>query len=304
MSLILSPYVIPSGGAVGLAFSTAASGTIVLSRATSGVSGISAFDTLYSGAPLTDSGSGQFYLDIGDLLPGPLDISQLYVYRLTDVNGTLQSAPISPVNSVLLEPDSLTPIFMRIMQGGVDSTTLPAGINSAQVLQAMPLNGMPPLPIIVCLPELVQQEYVPIGQNVINPVTDPNASQNIWTISEYAKRVYRVSIMSTSAIEREYYRDSIVAWWKIMLATVLQPMGYDLHHRYQAASYQVSDAQGGQQPGFYGCDVALEFIGSRNIATVSAYGLINTIAVTGVISNLDGSGVTDLTLTIPPTGSI
>lgn len=293
-ALSLNAYVIPSGGAVGLQFATSTSGMISLSRAVSGGS----FTSLYSGAPLMTHGQGQFYLDVGDQLPGPLDPSLFYVYQLSDITGTVQTPGIQAVNSVNIEQDSLTTIFMRIIQGGVNTQTLPPGISVAQIIQAMPINSLPPLPSIVVTPELVQQHYVPIGADVPQFIDNKGAQANVWTLSEQADRTYRVSVLSGSATEREFYRDAVIAWFRIMLSQVLQPMGYDITHRYQAAMYQVSDQNSGQTPGFYGCDISCEFTGSRNVAVVTNYGPIAAIMVSAAVSDQ-----TIQTASLPPTGT-
>ena len=186
MPQFTSIYAIPTGGAIGLQFSTAASGTISLSRATSGTSGLSAFTTIYSGASTTCNGSGQFFADVGDYLPGPLTAAALYVYQLTDSSGSVQSAPVVPVAGTNLEQDGLTALMIRLMQAGISNIQPPPGIATANVYQAMPLVGWPPMPFVVVTPELLQQEEVPIGQDVEKP-----SLTNTWTQTEQARRVYR-----------------------------------------------------------------------------------------------------------------
>ena len=82
--------------------STNASGVMVISRAVSGVAGLSTFTQLYSGAPLA------YYVDPGEFSPGPLIAASGYVYAVTDLNGTTQVGPVYPAQTIPIKPDGMT----------------------------------------------------------------------------------------------------------------------------------------------------------------------------------------------------
>jgi hypothetical protein len=276
VAVFLKTTPIPTGGAVSLLFNTGVSGTIALARATSGVGGISAYTTLYSGATLTESGKNQFFLDYGDGLPSPLVSGTTYVYQLTDTDSsTVQTGGVLTPSAFNLESDGITQILIRLLQAAVTNNVPPEGVKPARITQAMPLNGIVPLPMIVITPELLQQGDQKIGEDVELP--DKN---NIWTMSEFAEFLYRVSVLATTAVERDYYRDLMIAAFKIAQAYVFQFLGDNITHTYQAASYQVSDLPNNKLPGFYGCDVMLSMIGTFNLAIFTSYGLIETITAT------------------------
>lgn len=275
--------VVPTGGAVALRFTTAASGNITLSRAVSGAGGIGVFEPIYQGQPLAASGINQFFLDYGDGLPAPLVSGTAYVYQLADQNGITQTAGVLTPSSFNLESDGITQIMQRLLQAAVTNNIPPTGVKPARVAQAMPLNGMPPMPFVVLTPELLQQHEQQIGEDVELP--DNN---NIWTMSEFASRLFRISAIAQTAVERDYYRNLIVAVFKMACAYVFSQIGDNVTHTWQAASYQVSDANQGLGPGFYGVDVLVEITGTFNLAIMTSYGLIETIVATasGAISGV------------------
>lgn len=284
-------YAVPTGGAIGIEFSTAPSGTISLARAVSG----GAFSTLYSGAPLASGGVNQFFLDYGDGLPAPLASGTTYVYQLADVGGTVFSAGIQTNGAFALLSDSVTQTLVRLLQAAVANNVPPAGVQPARVIQAMPLTGLPPMPCVVVTPELLQQAEQKVGQDVEQP-----DATNTWTMSEFALRLYRVSIISTSAVERDYYRNLVIAAFKISLAYVFGPIGENVTHTYQAASYQVVDPHAGQTPGFYGCDVMLELTGTFNLAITTDYGIIATITAEASGGIDGGAGGAVVSVRVPP----
>lgn len=299
----LIAQVIPTGGAVALTLTTATSGVITLSRATSGFpagSGLSAFSTLYSGAPFANElmpDGKPFatpYFDTGDLLPAPLNPSQLYVYQLIDVNGSVQTPPILPAVELTIQPDPLTQILIRLLQAGINSLA-PSSFNISggkipQVLYDMPLAGFPPMPFVTVNLDLLQQEQIPIGQSV----QKTNSAGN-WVITGFAKFAYRISVLANSSPERDFYRDAVVAIFRSILASVFQPLGRDITHRYQIANGQVVKEKQLEMPGFYYADVMLEFSGTFNTLITINYGIINTIIFTGTTP--DG---TEIQVQVPP----
>lgn len=264
----ITAYVIPTGGAVGLQLT--GTGGWTLSRAVSGDTGLSTFTQIGSG---TFPVSGQiFFLDVGEGMPGPLSPTGTYVYEFTDDAGTVQSPGLVPVLSVDIQQDGLTAAIQRLLQGFINSLKIPGKAPRPQVLHAMPLQGFPPLPIIVVYPELGQQAEVPIGKDVEN--TDATGT---WVNSELADRVYRISILAANAIDREFYRDAVIAFFKVGLSYFLSQIGQDVRQRWQAANYQVTGDNQSLSPGFYGCDISLEITGVYNISVTTTYGLISTI---------------------------
>ena len=256
---LISYEVVPVGGAIAL--SMACSGATTLTRTVSGGSPV----TLYSGNQIL------YYLDTGDQLPAPLDPTLNYTYTLTDVNGSVSTGYIQPATSLNIDQEPLTQILMRLLQAGVNSLVVPAGLKRAQVLQAMPIAGVPAMPFVTINQDLLQQEEVPIGQSVLQPV------DNSWTITGFCKRMYRVSILSTSGQERDFYRDAIVGIFESIYQSVLQKIGIDVHHEYQVASGQVARDLDGMSPGFYYSECLLTFVGTLNVTITCNYGIISTI---------------------------
>jgi hypothetical protein len=271
---------IPTGGAIGMELVTAA-GNWTLSRAISVSGSPGAFVEISSG---TQAASGKLYhLDTGDGLPTALPPTNFYIYQLTDTQGSVQSVPVEPVSSVEILQSNLDQTMIRLMQGGIDSMQLPEGIGRAKVSHAMPLTGFPPLPFLVVYEELLQQEEVPIGGDISNP--DPVTG--IATFSNFARRLYRVTVLSQNPQERKFYRDAVIAFFKVWLATFFSAIGSDLRQKFIATSYQVSGDTINKSPGFFGCDIALEITGTLNVAVVTTYGIINEIIMTATESSFD-----------------
>lgn len=284
--------IIPTGGAIQLTLTTAISGNVTLARAVSGATGLGTFTTLYSGTPyvsqLDSSGNPipTLYLDTGDQLPSPLLPGTLYVYSLTDANGTAQTPPFNPAVSINLQPEPLTQIMIRLLQAGINSL-VPSSFNSnggkiPQVLHDMPLAGFPAMPFVTVNCDLVQQEEIPIGQNVQQPDKSGN-----WTIGGFAKFVYRISVFANNSPERDFYRDAVIGIFNAILQSVFVPLGKNIRHRYQAANGQVAQDNTLQIPGFYYSDVMLEFEGVMNIVVTATYGLIAEIIFTGTTPSGD-----------------
>lgn len=278
-------FPIPSGGAIGINLSTAISGTVTLSRAVSGSGGLSSFTTIYSGAPLSDTGETCFYLDFGDASPGPLLAGQLYVYRLTDVSGTDQSLPAMTASSVDIEWIDYEAMIVALLQGAVNTITLPPGVQKARVLSAMPLAGNPPLPLIFLNQDIVAQQYVPIGADDEKVGDLRPGRTNVWTQTEIDRHLVRLTVLSLSASERNFYRDFVRAVVRVVFAYAFSQFGASIEHSSEAVSYQEVDQTNLMIPGFYAADVLMEFVATDNIKIVTNYQLINTItaAVSSVL---------------------
>jgi len=280
----LKTTLIPTGGAVSLSIS--ASGATTLSRAVSGVSGLGAFTQLYSGPAI------QYYLDVGDLLPAPLVATDQYVYQLTDTSGTLTSSPITPACFLNLQIEPLLSILIRLLQAGINNLVPPTGINKAQVIQAMPLGGLQPMPFIVCNLDLKQMSDIPIGQTAEQVDKDGN-----WTMTGFARYIFRTSILATNSLDRDFYRDAVVGIFLSIIKSVFSPLGLDIRHNYQASSGQVANDTDAKAPGFYYCDVLTTFEGTFNTLITPSYGLMNTITFTGY-SETDNVPVISTSVTV------
>lgn len=266
--------VIPTGGAVLLllpGYLDPSVPTMTLSRAVSGVSGLGTFTQIYSGSPLP------VWVDAGDMLPAPLSPTTQYVYQITDASGTSQAGPITPSGGILTKPDQLTELFIRLLQAGVSNLPLPQGINPVQVVTAMPQGGWQALPFIIVNLDLLQQAETQIGQDVTFPDTN---NPNSWSISVYAKRLWRVTVFTKNTKERDFYRDSLLAIFQVLLPSVFVPLGLEIHHSFQAASGTDPKEYDGHIPGFYYADLLFEIDGSFEAAQVLNYGLIETITTT------------------------
>jgi hypothetical protein len=278
MALNLDVFPIPSGGAIGIKITTAVSGAVTLSRATSGASGLSAWSQLYSGAPFSDTGEQCFYLDIGDQTPGPLQGGVMYVYQLTDISGSKQSNPVIPASNITVEETQYTQMLIRLLQGAINAASLPAGYKRPRVLNAMPLAGSPPLPLIVLNPELVAQQEIPIGADneIVGDLIQPGRV-NIWTQTEQDHHMFRITVFALSPEERDYYRMFIIAILRISVAYAFSQFGADTSRDFEAVSYQEVDQASSMTPGFYASDILFSFTATGNVKVVTNYDIIETI---------------------------
>lgn len=278
----LTASVVPTGGAIMLNLpgyvSPTASGTITIARAVQSGGTLSAFGTLYSGPPLA------VWIDAGDGTdgapgPAPLSASLAYVYQVTDSGGAVQVGPLTPAPSLQPSNDGLTQLFIRLLQAGINNLTLPTGVQPVQVTTQMPVGGWQALPFIIVNLDLIQQDEVPIGQDM----PQPDAS-NVWEITTYAKRVWRVTVLSRSAAERDFYRDSLLSIFQALKATVFAPLGLDNRHDFQAASGTDVNEWEGRSPGFYFADVLMTISGTMSVALLTGYGVIQSFAVTPTVT--------------------
>jgi hypothetical protein len=271
---------------------TATSGSVVLSRATSGASGLSSFTPIYSGATLSDTGEATFFLDIGDNTPGPLQGGVQYVYQLTDVNGTVQSPPVIPASTINIERTNYSQIVVALLQGAINAAQLPNGYKPARVMAAMPLAGFPALPLIFLNEDLNQQENIPIGvdNETVGDLIQPGRV-NIWTQTEQDSYMLRLTVISLNSDERYFYRDFIKAVMRMSMAYAFSQFGADLEHSFQANAYQEVDQTNNVMPGWYACDVLFSFTATANIAVTTSYDLIETIL--GTYSDYEGNVVVE-----------
>ncbi len=295
--------VVPTGGVIRLEMPgwlppASGLGTAVISRAVSGASGLSSFTTLYSGTP----GYGAEWVDAGDELTSPLLSGSGYVYQVSDGTGTTQVGPAYPVPTFVTYTDQLTQLFIRLLQAGVNNLVLPpyvsppvggpgSGYGTIQVLSQMPQGGFQALPYIIVNLDLIQQREVMIGQDVQVP-----DQAGHWHVNVNAKRVWRVTVMSRNPTERDFYRDSLIAIYQLLLATVFMPIGLEVHHEFQAASGTDAREWDGMAPGFYYSELLFEIDGEFPVAVVQPPQYIEALTVAPTY----GDGVSD-TFEAPPT---
>jgi hypothetical protein len=269
--------------------------TVSISRAVSGPLGPGPWTTVYSG-PLVSA-----YVDAGDSLPGPLDPFTSYVWQVTDATGTTEVGPLTPASTVVTQPDYLTNLMVRSLQACVNNMVFPPGFLPpnggipAQVTVKMPQQGWQAMPFIVVNLELIQQTEVGIGEDVVNPNQD-----NQWTLWSNAKRVYRVSIFSQDAEERDFYRDSLLILFRVLKATVFAPIGQNVSHSYQAVSGTDAKEWEGHTPGFYYADLMLELDGVFSATVTTNYLPILGIDVVLDAHSYGGSESVQVPMQIPP----
>lgn len=275
-------FPVPTGGAVRMKFpgylqSSSGITFMALARAVSGVSGLSAFTPFYSGAPLVS------YVDVGDGTAGPLDPATAYVWQVTDDTGSIQLGPLTPAGQLDSAPDQLTNLLIWLLQGALNSLTLPPGFPApgngqpVKVTTQMPANGLQAMPFIVVNLDLIQQSEVALGE-------DANFSPtNEWTLFVNAKRMWRVTVVCQSAMERDFYRDNLLIIFRVLKATVFGPIGYGVTHSFQANSYTDAKEWEGMVPGFYGADLMLELDGVFNTTVLTNYAVIQAITVNATI---------------------
>ena len=272
---------IPTGGACTLAMtdyaSTNASGVMVISRAVSGVAGLSTFTQLYSGAPLA------YYVDPGEYSPGPLIAASGYVYAVTDLNGTTQVGPVYPAQTIPIKPDGMTSLFVWLLQGSIANLTYPAGIAPppSKVTTEMPKRGFPPLPFIVVNLDLLAQRFTQIGQDVPNPNIE-----NQWVQPIFVDWRWRVTVLGNNSRERDFFRDAVITTWTSLQSSVFANIGMNTTHDFMANSWQIADFAKQSDPGFYGADVMCHLTGVFNAMTLTNFPFIEQIDGT-IISDVD-----------------
>ena len=265
-NITLTATVIPVGGIVSLDVQTPDStGTWLLTRQAAGGEAV----VLYDGpaAPLNPN-----WLDVGDLTGQPLNPALEYTYTFTSASGSA-TATATPAATVQVEPDPYVLIMLRVLQAGFASLALPAGWKKRpQVIHAMPIAGQPPLPLLTIQLDLVQQRDVPIGHGINNDMTD----QNTYAIEETVHRRFRVTVLTSSVDEREFYRDCVIAFFKAVLVPILEARGNNIRHDFQSVSSQVVGEQ--MNPGFYFAELGLAFDGVLSVNLTTNYGVIEAVA--------------------------
>jgi hypothetical protein len=262
----LNASVVPCGGIVVLNYyndpESPPVGPWALTRVASGSTDPAV--TLYAGAPVV------LTIDSGYPTNIPLNPATTYVYTLTDPSGSV-SVSVQPASTVTIQTDDLTTLLIRMLQAGIAGITLPdpAWIRP-KILHAMPLTGRPALPIITLADQLLQQQFVPLGENVNTDYT-----LNQYYINDIIMRHYRITILTTTVLERQFYRDTVIGLFKSVMGPLLEQIGQNVTHRYQAASSQVVGEV--NNPGFYFCDINLELTGVFNILVTTNYGVIAII---------------------------
>jgi len=271
MANTISYEVIPTGGIIKLTLKTTEATGWVLTR----LWGPNR-DILYQGAaPVTPDATGLYtwvFLDIGDNTNLPLDPTTAYMYQFATTNFTVATPLITPACALTIEMDPYLPIIMRIIEAGVTSTLRPDSFREIPTVQvALPLTGVPRLPIISVTPVLMQQTKVPIGNGV-----NTDYQNNYYSIYEQVKRRYSVSVFSKSTEERDFYSTAVVVIFKSALISVLESMGVNSSH-----SFQISYTQDVEnEPGFYLAEVSLEFEGGFGAGITTSYGPVTAFDTT------------------------
>lgn len=263
----------PTGGIVVLEPESAADfGTWTLTRYLSvggqNVSGV----VLVQG--VTGVSPTQAFVDIGDGTNAPLNSGNLYVYSFETANGKAVTPALSPACTITVNQDEMGQILYRALQSGINHLSIPAAFqNRPQVMQAMPLAGVgtPALPAITFNDTLLQQGDIPIGQDV-----DTDATYNFWEVAGLARRHFTIFVMAGNATERDFYRDVVIALFNSALGPILNKIGANATHRFQASSSQLVGRE--TEPGFYFCEILLEFTGLYSVGISTSYGLIEEIS--------------------------
>lgn len=265
--------VIPTGGVVLLQFPSAFVGTpnasaMTISRS---IAGSGVWTPIYQGPPI-----GAF-IDVGDGLPAPLDPGIGYLWQIANSGGEVTAGPLMPAPSFLNAPDQLTQILIRALQGALNSMPLPAGVQRPLVTIKMPVNGWMAMPFVVVNLDLIQQKYLAIGEDMVNPTPDNN-----WTLFATANRCWRVTVMSQDPEERDFFRDSLLAVFRVLKATAFSPIGLDVTHSFHAVSYSSAHEWQAVTPGFYAADLLFEIDGVFPAAVMTDYPVILQIAASPV----------------------
>lgn len=245
------------------------------------------FLNIYSGAVVP------FYIDLGDGLPTPLLSGSTYYWTFSDPSGSVLVGPLTPTGSIQFTPDNLTSILIRCLQAGIDNIgPLPNGIIRATVMQDMPLNGFPSLPLISVTAQMEDQEDIGIGQQIVNPNLFENQS---WSQAVQARKMWRVSILAKDSLNRDFYKDLILNIFHAMLPTIFLPMGQNTSHRYMVSVGQTSEDLKNKSPGFYFADCLLEITGQSNVNIQLNYPPVSGILV-GITASQPASAQVNITV--------
>jgi hypothetical protein len=270
----INPTPIPTGGLIRLDITTQDPGTWTLTRHIVGQP--TAVYVLFKGpAPITPAPDGTYYwinLDLGDGTSQPLDNTLTYYYTFTTTTaGTVTTDNLTCACSMTLEIDPYLPIMFRCFQAGLQSLAKSAGFSPPTVQIAMPLTGVPPLPIIAIAPALLQQTYTPIGHGY-----DWDYRLNRYQIYELVKRRYVISVHAKTPNERDFYTASCLLIFKGTLAQVLGSLGQNVSTDMMASYGQTVDDEFG--PGMYFSEISLDFEGDFVASITTNYGIIESVA--------------------------
>lgn len=166
----------------------------------------------------------------------------------------------------------MTALLIRLLQCALANLTLPPGVQPVVVTTRMPANGWQAMPFITVLLHIIRQTEVEIGEDVPNPQPD-----NTWTLWVDAQRIWRITIMSPAAEERDFYRDTLLAVFRILAATVFSPLGYNVAHAFQAQSFTSAEEWDGHIPGFYGADLTFEINGIFPTTITTDYPVVKAV---------------------------
>lgn len=270
MTTTLSSEIVPCGGIVRLRMVSDAAGTWTLMRSPTSPDVAAPF-ILLSGAAPEDG----YWLDYGDGTNLPLDQATTYTYTLTVGSDPPAVQVVTPAASIDVAYDDFLRLLVRVLQAGIaalnpPSMPTPGGFairNRPQVIISMPLVGQPPLPCVTVNEDLLQQQFVPIGHGIDNATV-----VNLYQVDEIVDRRYRVTVMTSSVDERDFWKWVVLALFKTMLVPVLIEMGQDVSSEFQAASSQVLDPP----PGFYFCDIMLQFSGIFPVRVTTSFPIVES----------------------------
>jgi len=280
MPSAVSAALAPFGGVVSFTvagYSTATGTTMTIARSSNGISG--SYINIYSGNPLA------LFIDVGDGLPTSLLSGSTYYWNFSDPSGTVSVGPITPTGNLQYSDDNLTAIILRCLQAGIDNQVLPNGIKRATVMQDMPLNGFPELPLITLTAKLEEQENIGIGQQIPEPIQIQN---QIWTQACLSRKLWQVSVLCSDTQTRDYYKRLSVLIFQTMLPNVLQSLGQNVSHKYMINVGQTVEDLKQKIPGFYFADVMLELTGNFTTNVQLSYPKV-TGALIGITAT--GSGI-------------
>jgi hypothetical protein len=287
--------VVPCGGVVTIDLVSVDPGTWTLTR----FDGITTY-TLYQGPPLVLPVNAPFFLDSGEGLNGPLVPSVSYTYTFSTATAGAVSQTVVPACSIVLEYDDYLRLLINVIQAGVQSIVVPNGPQfkaKPSVVISMPLVGQPTMPAISINEDLLQMEEVPLGHGI-----NTDTVNNFYQIQEIVNRRYRVTVMTFSVEERDFWKLAVISIFKAILIPVLIKMGQDVRSSFQAASSQSIDTM----PGFYFCDIMLDFSGILPVRITTSYPIVEgfTVTVNGELTITFGVLYDDGGVLVLPSGTV
>ena len=168
----------------------------------------------------------------------------------------------------------LTALLLSLLKAAFTNLSYPEGMRTPSVFHSMPLAGFPALPFVSVTLEQMMQTEVPIGRDTAEFIGEANL------VTTFVRRMWRVSVLSSNATEREFLRDAVISIFQSIMNSVFLPLAQNQMHSFMSESGQVVNTrEEGLVPGFYYSEILLDVEGPLNVSITPDFGIINSIDI-------------------------